>query len=247
MHAFQQDDPPNDDIPLAAASGPAAGAREARLAALDVEFASWNSMDVLARNVALREVIAKKREATPEVMVRLCCQAHDAHDRSTFNLAFEALAKITMAQLIAQSGQRTPEAGEEQARDVLLKTLAAIRGGKADYATRYFFGFAKRRSIELRRSQQHQFEKVHWRKEPTDTNDPLDAVPDRTPSAEARALAAVALDKLPAKQRAAIIQYYRLEMSQEEIAANHGVSVRTVFSWLTKAERAIGLAGDEND
>lgn len=246
MHAFQQDDPP-DDVPPLAANNPAAGSRERRLAALDAEFTSWNSMSVLARNAALREVIARKREATPEAMVRLSCQAHDANDRPAFNLAFEALAKITMAQLIAQSGQRTPEAREEQAQDVLLKTLTAIRGGKAGYATRYFFGFAKRRSIELRRSQTLQFEKVHWRDEPTDTNDPLDAVPDRTPSAETRALAAVALDKLPPEQRAAIIQYYRLEMSQEEIAAKHGVSVRTVFSWLSKAKNAIGLAGDEND
>jgi RNA polymerase sigma factor (sigma-70 family) len=247
MHEFKQDDPPDDDISLPAAGDPAAVSREMRLAALDAEFTSWNSMDVPDCHAALREVIARKREATPEVMVRLCCQAHDANDRSTFSLAFEALAKITMAQLIAQSGQRAPEAREEQARDVLLKTLAAIRGGKASYATRYFFGFAKRRSIELRRPQLHQFEEVHTRQEPTDTNDPLDAVPDRTPSAEARALAAVALGKLPGKQRAAIIQYYRLEMSQEEIATHHGVSVRTVFSWLTKAKRALGLAGEEND
>jgi hypothetical protein len=80
-----------------------------------------------------------------------------------------------MAQPIAQSGQRTPEAREERARDVLLKTLAAIRGGKAGYTTRYFFGFAKRRSIELHRSQLYQFEKVHTQAEPTDTNEPLDA------------------------------------------------------------------------
>lgn len=246
MHSFQQDDPP-DDVSPSAAGDPAAERRQRRLAALDAESASWNSMDVLARTAGLREVIARKREATPEAMVRLCCQAHDANDRSTFNLAFEALAKITMAQLIAQSGRRTPEAREEQARDVLVKTLAAIRSGKASYATKYFLGFAKRRSIELHRSQKLQFENVHRRDEPTDTNDPLDAVPDRTPSAEARALTSVALDKLPAKQREAIIQRYRLEMSQKEIAAHHGVSVRTVFSWLTDAERAIEFAGDEND
>ena len=126
MHEFQQDDPPDDDISLPGAGDPAAASREIRLAALDAEFTSWKSMDVPARNAALREVIARKREAIPEVMVRLCCQAHDANDRSTLNLAFEALAKLTMAQLIASSRQPTPEAREDHAQSVLLKTFEAI-------------------------------------------------------------------------------------------------------------------------
>ncbi|MGE0278633.1 MAG: RNA polymerase sigma factor [Nitrospiraceae bacterium] len=247
MHVFQQDDPPDDEGTKPAVDDSAAMSWERRLAALDAEFALWIVLDTTARHAALREVIARKRQATPEVMVRLCCHTRGADDRPTFSLAFEALATITMRQLITQSKRATREAREEHARDVLLKTLAAIRGGKADYATRYFFGFTRRRSIELHRSQALRFENMHTRDEPTETNEPLDAVPDRAPSAEVVVLASLALDKLPAKQRAAIIQYYRLEMSQEEIAANHGVSVRTVFSWLAKAKRPLGLAGDDND
>ena len=56
-----------------------------------------------------------------------------------------------------------------------------------------------------------------------------------------------ALDKLPVKQRAAFIQYHRFEMLQEEIAAHHGVDVRTVRSWLKKAGAALGLTGGKDD
>lgn len=34
---------------------------------MDGEFASWTSMDAPGRNAALREVIASKRKATPEI------------------------------------------------------------------------------------------------------------------------------------------------------------------------------------
>jgi len=71
MHEFKQDDPPDDDLHVPAAGDPAVVSREMRLAALDAEFESWDSMDAQARTAALREVIARKREATPEVMVRI--------------------------------------------------------------------------------------------------------------------------------------------------------------------------------
>lgn len=56
-----------------------------------------------------------------------------------------------------------------------------------------------------------------------------------------------ALDRLPAKQRAVFIQYHQFSMLQEEIAAHHGVDVRTVRSWLKKAGAALGLTGGKDD
>ena len=63
----------------------------------------------------------------------------------------------------------------------------------------------------------------------------------------ARALLHSGLDKLPPKHRAVFIQYHLFEMTQDEIAFLHDVTVRTVYSWRKKAESALGMYGDDHD
>ncbi|MDE2133256.1 MAG: RNA polymerase sigma factor [Alphaproteobacteria bacterium] len=249
---------PGDDAPQAA---PKAGGAEKKwdgvvrrpLASCDrrpeveVELGSWLALEEVQQRLALREVIEGGRAVSAEALVHMCRRAHEAGDRRMLNLAFEALSKVVTPLLLSQAWGMSREDRRDQAQQVLLETFAAIQNGKADLAESLFPAFSLRRTISLYRARRARFEGVNRRIEPTETIDPLDSIPDRVPSAEARALLTLALDKLPPKHRAAFIQYHNFDMTQEEIAAHHRVDVRTVRSWLKKASAAVGLTGDEND
>lgn len=201
--------------------------------------------DEAAQQAALREVIAGKRQTTAEVLITMCQRAHQEGDRATLNLAFEALSKIAAPLLLSQAWSLSAEDRRDQVQHILMEVFAAIQAGKGGFAQRHFAAFAKRRSISLYRKRRSQFEGVNKRIEPSENDDPIDGLPARLPSAEVRALLAIAIDKLPPKHRAAFIQYHRFEMTHEEIAAHHGVDESTVRYWLKKAAVATGLTGDE--
>jgi len=245
------DEPPVDILDLAASEPeedtdwPVAG--YGPRPEIEIELKTWDDIQGVARQSALRDVIAGTRATAPEVLIRLCCMAHEQADRATLCLAFEAFAKTATPLLLSQAWGLSPSDRQDQVQEILLNTFAAIQKKKAEFAANWFAAFAKRRAISLYRKCQARFEGVNERNEPTEDNDPLDEIPARIPSAEARAMLGAALRKLPAKQRAAFIQLHLLRMKQTEIATHHNVSVRTVHSWLKAAEGAVGLTGDNND
>ncbi|MBI1869136.1 MAG: sigma-70 family RNA polymerase sigma factor [Methylocystis sp.] len=248
---------PDDDAPPAPPkAGRAEGARDGLIRPLakgsrrpdvEAELVSWLAVEGAQQRLALRQVIEGGRAASAEALIHLCRRAHEAGDRQTLNLAFEALGKRATPLLLSQAWGLSTDERREQVQDILLETFEAIRKDKADFAESNFAAFAKRKAISLYRSRRARFEGANKRIEPTEEVDPLDNVPARIPSAEVRALLAISLDKLSPKHRAIFIQYHQFEMTQEEIAAHHRVTVRTVYSWLKAAEAAVGLSGDEND
>lgn len=211
------------------------------------EIQRCDALETSCLRTELREVIEQRRHALPEVLVHLCCDAYKAGDRAMLNLAFEALAKSTTRLLLSQACGATLEDRHEQAQEVLLKIFEAIQNDKADYAATNFNAYANCRAIEHYRARTRTMEGANTRIEPTEDIDPVDNLPSRSPRHDLQALLAHALDKLPHNHRAVFIQYHRFGMTQEEIAAHHHVTVRTVFSWLKKAEAAVGLSGDENE
>jgi RNA polymerase sigma factor (sigma-70 family) len=211
------------------------------------EIQRCSALETSCLRTELREVIECRRHALPEVLVHLCRDAYKSGDGATLNLAFEALAKTTGRLLLSQAWGATNEERHEQAQEVLLKIFEAIRNNKADYAETNFNAFAKRRAIELYRARMRTMEGSHIRIEPTEEGDPVDDLPSHSPRHDYQALLAHALDKLSSNHRAVFIQYYQFGMTHEEIATHHQVTVRTVFSWLRKAEAAVGLSGDKNE
>jgi len=231
-------DEPEDEPPVASSTG---------VAALDTELETWSGFDRPRRCVELRAIIREEQTASPEVLMRECRRAHEESNRPLFNLAFEALSKIVTPLLLSQPRGLPQDEREEQAQQILIDLLLAIRKGKAEFAERRFAAFSKRRAISLYRARRARFEGSNQRLEPSISEpDPLEDMPARIPSVEARALLACAQDRLPQKQQDAFIQYHHFGMTQEEIAAHHEVSVRTVHTWLKKAEAAVGYTGEEH-
>jgi RNA polymerase sigma factor (sigma-70 family) len=218
-----------------------------RLPEVEVELQAWGRLNKQQQRAALGEVIRGEWHASPEALVHMCRRAYEAGDRQALNDAFEAFAKRVTPLLLSQARGLARDERQDQAQQILLETFQAIQEGKADFAECRFAAYAKRKAISLHRKRCARFEGVNHRLEPTGDRDPLDHVPSRIPSVEARALLAYALERLPPKHRAAFIQYHCYEMTQEEIAAHHGVSVRTVYAWLKKSETAVGYSGEHHD
>jgi RNA polymerase sigma factor (sigma-70 family) len=218
-----------------------------RLPEVEDELQAWVRLDRQQQRAALDEVIRGGRRASPEALVHLCRRAYEVGDRQALNLAFEAFAKRVTPLLLSQARGLARDERQDQAQQILLETFQAIQDNKADFAECRFAAFAGRKAVSLYRRRRARFEGVNKRLESTDERDPLDDVPSRIPSVEARALLACALNQLPPEHRAAFIQYHCYEMTQDEIATHHGVSVRTVYSWLKKAEIAVGYSGDNHD
>jgi RNA polymerase sigma factor (sigma-70 family) len=221
-------------------------ARKAKhLATVETEAAQFASMNWPSLRSSLREVIAGQRVCTTEALVRICSMAHQQNDRPKFNLAFEAASKTAVPLLISQGFGQIDDR-HDQAQEVLLQLFAAISQGKAQLAQTFFAAYAKRRAIDLFRRNDTQIEAKMDRIDPTETVDPIETLSDST-NVEAKALFSIAIDKLPPKHRTAFIQYHRFGMTQEEIAVQADVDVRTVRDWLKEARAALGLKGDAND
>jgi RNA polymerase sigma factor (sigma-70 family) len=237
--------------PCRAKVGSAAAAKH--LAEVDAETAQLAGMDEATLRTVLREVVAGTHIASAEALVRICRQAHEAGNRARVNFTFEALSKTAAPLLLSQAWGMAEDERKEQVQEILLELFAAIRGAKSALAERFFAAFAKRRSISLNRKREARFEGAFQKIEPVQSvesdgdTDPLDDVPDRIPSHELRVLLSCAIEKLPPKHRTAFIQYHHFGMTQEEIADQNDVDVRTVHDWLKKAAAAVGLKGDDHD
>jgi RNA polymerase sigma factor (sigma-70 family) len=239
---------PDMDIKVAEPRrGQAAAAAAKHLAEVAAETSKLAAMDWPTLRAFLRAIVAGTHTASTEALVRICRQAYEVGDRAKVNLSFEALSKTAAPLLLSQAFGQAEDERREQVQEILLQLFAAIRAGKSELAERFFADYAKRRSISLFRKRDALFEGKLERSEPVGDIDPIDTVPEQVASLEARVLLSVAVDKLPPKLRTAFIQYHHFGMTQEEVAEQNQVDVRTVHDWLKKARAALGLNGDEND
>ena len=214
---------------------------------VEEELRRWYAMNETEQLHSLRAFVKGPCEFSLEALVHISRQASTVGDCKTLNLAFEALNKEATPLLLYQARRLTRDERFEQVQEVLLQLFKAIRADKADFAESNFAAFALRRAISLYRKWKVRFEGVNQRVEPTNEFDPLDDLPVRMPSAEVLALLAHSLDKLPPKHLEVFIQYYRLGMTQQEIAEHHRVTVRSVHNWLKSAKGAMGLSGGKDD
>jgi RNA polymerase sigma factor (sigma-70 family) len=235
----------DEEAPEGPKSKTAAAKLKAHLAKVAGETAELNGLDPVALNNILREVIAGSHQISTEALVHICAGAHRAGNRRLVNLSFEAVTKTATPLLLSQAFGQAEDERREQVQEILLQLFAAIRAGKSQLPERLFAKFAKRRSIDQFRRRDAKFEAKSERSEPVAEADPVDDLADRTPSLEDRVLLSVAVDKLPPKLRTAFIQKHHFGMTQEEIAEQNDVDVRTVYSWLREAATALGLKGDE--
>ena len=235
------DDTPPHDVPRLA--------HGERRPEVEAELQNWYELDSEQRASLLRAAVDGTQTFSFEMYVHISRHAFAAGDRKLMNLAFEALAKAATPLLLyqAKGKRRSREDRDDQVQQILLEIFEAMRAGKADFLESNFKAFTLRRSISHYRKRKARFEGANLRIEPTDEFDPIDDIPARLPSQEARALLHSALDKLPDKQRAVFIQYHLVKMTQAEIAQHHGATVRSVYNWLKAAEAAIGLSGGDDD
>lgn len=234
-----------DEPPLGPQSKASAPKSKAHLEKVTGETAELNGFDPATLNKVLREVIAGSRQISTEALVRICAGASRAGNRLLVNLSFEAVTKTATPLLLSQAFGQAEDERKEQVQEILLQLFAAIRAGKSQLPERFFAKFAKRRSIDLFRRRDARFEAKSERSELVAEADPVDELPDLTPSLEDRVLLSVAVDKLPPKLRTAFIQKHLFGMTKEEIAEQNDVDVRTVYSWLAEAATLLGLKGDE--
>lgn len=234
-----------EEEPSGPRSKAAAAKSKAHLAKVAAETTELNGLEPARLNEILREVIAGSRQISTEALVRTCSEAYRAGNRLLVNLAFEAVTKTATPLLLSQAFGQAEDERREQVQEILLQLFAAIRAGKSQLPERFFAKFAKRRSIDLFRRRDARFEAKSEKSEPVAEADPVDELPDRIPSLEERVLLSVAIDKLPPKLRTAFIQKHQFGMTQEEIAEQNDVDVRTVYSWLLEAATALGLKGDD--
>jgi DNA-directed RNA polymerase specialized sigma24 family protein len=246
---------PNENIPLAHVT--AGGDIDSRVGVVpplangqrrpevEGELSRWYALQAAERLISLREAVTGHCKFSLEALVHISRQAFVKGDRKTLNLAFEALTMAAAPLLLSQAYGQAADERMEQVQEILLQTFQAIRDGKADFAEQCFAGFAKKKAISLYRARRARFEGASLRIEPSDEVDPLDDVPARLPSVETLALFACSLDKLSPKHRAVFIQFYHWGFTQEEIAEQHRVDVRTVRNWLKTASATV--SGGEYD
>ena len=174
-----------------------------------------------------------------EALVHFCARAFATDDQGLVTLTFEALSRTATPMLSSLARKRPPADREDHAQEILMIAYEFIQAGRADFLECRFAVFAKRRSIDLFRKENRRLESQQVRNEPIATHDPLDDVPDRGLGPEDEAILQEALDKLPQRLRLPYIQYHRMGLTKEEIARHHGVSTRTVYTWLKEALRIL--------
>ena len=181
-----------------------------------------------------------------EALVHFCSRARAADDERLVALTFEALAKTATPMLSSLAWSRIPADREDHAQDILKYTFKAIQAGRADFLECRFAAFAKRRTIDLFRKENRQFESQLVRDEPVENHDPLEAVPDRRLDPEDETMLREALGKLPRRLRQPFIQHL-WGRTNAEIARLYGVTARTVYTWLKEASRILkDLYGQED-
>jgi DNA-directed RNA polymerase specialized sigma24 family protein len=197
------------------------------------------------RRFELADITQGEDAARIGELVGNCVRAYKEGNRQMLNRAFKELSRRATRLLLSQAWGLPQDEREAQAQQILLELFEAIKKDKAGFAQSHFAAFAKRKAISLYRKRCARFEGANNRIEPSkDNTDPLVHIPTRIPGVEVRALLECAEDRLPDKLREVFIQYHHFEMTLEEVANQHGVTVRTIYNWLKKAEAAIGYAGE---
>jgi len=240
-------DGPGGNAEVSAPKSSAEAAKsEAHLAEVDAQTAHLKRLDAGELNKVLREVIAGSQKLTTEALIRTCVEACAENNERLVKLSFEAVVKSATPLLLSQAWGLSEDEAEEQAQEIFAQLFAAIRAGKSGMAGRFFAAYAKRRSISEHRKREARIEGAMTRIEPEGDVDPIEELPDRIPSAEARALLQRQMDRIEdPEHRAAFIKYHYFEMTQQEIAKEHEVGVRTMHEWLKNAAAAVGLKGED--
>jgi|SRR5579859_2858515 len=211
---------------------------------VEEELVKWHQMSETDQDTALRAETEGHRLWSHEALVHICRQAYKAGDNKRLNLAFEALTRAATPLLLFQVRYfPQPERGD-QVQEIMLRLFKAITVEKADFAEFSFAAFGKRRAVELFRSYKARFEAVHDRIEPDQDGDPVDELPGTAHDAEMLALYSIAREKLPANLRTVFLQYYKLGLNMDEIAAQHGITASAVGKRLKKATDMLSHSGD---
>lgn len=231
-----------DAEPKRVAANPANRAHLEKVAA---EEASILALAPPARTSALREILRGDRKVSVEALVRVSARGHRDGDEALMKLAFEAAAKLAAPLLLFQAFGQSRDEREEQVQEINLQLLKAIRAGTSKLAENFFASFARRRAIDLFRKRDARIDGSLERVEPQDEWDPLDDIPERAVGIDLKAAMRIALDRLPPKIRQVFVEWHQFEMTQEEIAQRHGVSKRTVYSWLKQANDLLGMKGED--
>lgn len=204
---------------------------------VQTELRSWSDLTRAQRETTLKKVIAGSDDLSIEALVTISREAWLNEDRPALNLAFEALAKRTTPLLMSRAWGLGIEEKKDQVQEILLEVFKAITGDKFEYLEVSFAGFARRKAIDLFRRRSATIEGVSERIEPTEDGDPVE---DLTYAGELDCETQVGLEEmvnlLSKRDREIYIQYHYLELTQEEIAAQHDVTVKTVYNRLVAAQ-----------
>lgn len=199
------------------------------------ELRQWYKMSDADRRTSLRKAARTGTGYRCESLVHFCRYANSIGDRDLWNLGFEALSRTATRILLPKTGGITRADRDDRMQDVILEVLRAIRNGRADFLECSFRTFCKRRFIDAYREADRKYESKYNRIQPVDESDPLERIAHWGLDPERRAMLTLALQRLPAKTHNALIQYFILGLKQKEIAKRHGVSDRTVRTWIAKA------------
>jgi RNA polymerase sigma factor (sigma-70 family) len=219
------------------------------------ELLRWYVLQEPERLEEVRDAAAGARSWSPEALMHATRQAYAEGTRRKYLLAFEAFAKRATPLLLSQARDAAEHEREDQVQEVLLRTWKDIQADKAEYAEANFADYGKNKAIDLHRVRASKFEGAYKREEPSGPRDasdgaetdPFDAIPDRMPTPEARALLARSVGKLEGKFREVFIQYHVTGLTYEEIAAHHDVDESTIRNWVKRANALVGHQGGKHD
>jgi len=242
----EDDDPPLVENATAKASSPfcvPALKNGMRRPEVEVELEQWYALGGAEQLLELRATVNGKRSLCSESLIHITTAFHRAGNRRGLNLAFEALSHVAAPLLLSQAFGQARDEKLEQVQEILLEAFKVIRSDAAEYLEVNFASFAKRKAVTLYQKRKRQFEHKHDRLEGFDDADPLDDVPDRQPSQEAKAALSLLLDQLPSDLRQVFIQYHVMQLTYEEIAQQQKVDESTVRKWLKRAAVIVSLDG----
>jgi RNA polymerase sigma factor (sigma-70 family) len=222
---------------------------------LTEELRRWYALEGTARLDELRRAAGGERRWSIETLMHAVRQAWTAGDRRAYVQTFNAFATRATPLLMQQARKHNAGEDEDHAQEVLLRTAKDVQAGKAEYAEANFADYAMRKAIDGHRRVDTRLESKLKRAAPqkakgeddSDGLDPLDAVPNRLPSPEARALLKLSVGKLEGDLRDVFIQYHVHGLTYEEIAEQHEVDESTIRNWVKRAGRLVGHQGGNDD
>jgi DNA-directed RNA polymerase specialized sigma24 family protein len=229
---------------------PALPPRYTRPPEVEVDLVTWYGHDKKAQRSLLQAMGNGKSGLCPEALVHICVQAFARNQERLVNLAFHALTvSATRRVLYPAKGVRDADK-VDHAQAFFTHLFALITKGKAQFAEVCFAALCKRFAISQLRKRKARFEgklqqEFVGEEDEGEAVDPLDAPPASGLSPEMQVLANLTLEALPEPIRSVFIQHHQFDFTQEELAARHGVSARTIRNWLSKAATILGMKGEE--